>query len=335
MISLAAIFGFRNQSYTNSNKILLFHAWFDYIHSTSTIDGIDNKQDLLDLAKTSSKAQSSKIIPIVPDSTAKQIKAVKNDSTKINVLPGDSLKNKAKQDSLKRIENLSKDSTNVQVNRLIPIVPDSTVKLIKPVKNDSIKIYLSSEDSLRIKTKQDSLKRIEILSKDSTARIKYFHFYRDDYPNILFREKKRSSFFVYPSEGILSKTVQLDSTGEKVTIKESIAGKPIRESLELPIDEYIKLKLEAIKRDVWEQKGYEYKLKSTKKDLAQLITDITNIEIPLPSTPLLSIFGTPKINLKIAGQVDIHGAWRNETTTGITTSALGNTRNEPDFKQQV
>ena len=335
MISLAAIFGFRNQSYSNSNKILLFDACFDYTNSNSTIDRIDIKQDLLDLTKTSSNTQASMIIPFAPDSTVKQIKAVKNDSAKIHVLPNDSLRIKAKQDSLKRIENLPKDSTKIPINKLIPTVSDSTVKLIKPVKKDSLKTNLFSEDSLRIKTKQDSLKRIAILSKDSTARIKYFHFYRDDYPNILFREKKRSSFFVYPSEGVLSTTVKLDSTGKKVTIKESISGEPIRESLELPIDEFIKLKLEAIKRDVWEQKGYEYKLKSTKKDLSQLITDITNIEIPLPSTPLLSIFGAPHIKLNIAGQVDIHGAWRNETTTGITTSALGNTRNEPDFKQQV
>ncbi|MCX6174203.1 MAG: cell surface protein SprA [Ignavibacteriales bacterium] len=332
MITLAVIFGFRNQSYSNSNKLLLFDACFDYINSNSTIDNIDLKQDL---TECTNNVQSNKLIPIVPDSTVKPFKPVKIDSVKIHVSPGDSLRIKTKQDSLKRIENLSKGSTNVPSNKLIPIKPDSTVKPIKPVKNDSEKIHVFSGDSLRIKTKQDSLKRIENLSKDSTARIKYFHFYRDDYPNVLFRGKKKSSFFVYPSENMLSRTVQLDPTGKKVIIKETIAGKPIREYLELPIDEYIKLKLETIKRDVWEQKGYEYKLKDTKKDLSQLITDITNIEIPLPSTPLLSIFGPPHINLKIAGQVDIHGAWRNETTTGITTSALGNTRNEPDFKQQV
>ena len=39
--------------------------------------------------------------------------------------------------------------------------------------------------------------------------------------------------------------------------------------------------------------------------------------------------------MKIGGAVDIHGAWRNETTEGVTASRLGNTRNEPDFKQQV
>lgn len=50
---------------------------------------------------------------------------------------------------------------------------------------------------------------------------------------------------------------------------------------------------------------------------------------------MLSIFGAPKISLKIGGSVQIHGAWRSETTEGVTASRLGNTRNEPDFKQQV
>ncbi len=39
-----------------------------------------------------------------------------------------------------------------------------------------------------------------------------------------------------------------------------------------------------------------------------------------PSVSFLSIFGPPKISLKINGAVDIHGAWRNETTEGVTAS---------------
>ncbi len=200
---------------------------------------------------------------------------------------------------------------------------------------DSVKVVLSRRDSLIYKAKQDSIKRIDSLAADSTARLKYFRASRDDYYVTQFRPKKKSAFFVRPSEGVKSRQVQLDSTGTKVQIKEIIAGQPDKIILEMPLDEYINLRLGAITRDSWESLGYAYELKSDKKDLSQLITDITNIQIPLPASPLLSIFGKPGINLRISGAVDIHGAWRNETTTGITTSALGNTRNEPDFKQQV
>ncbi|MEG8989581.1 cell surface protein SprA [Ignavibacteria bacterium 4148-Me] len=194
---------------------------------------------------------------------------------------------------------------------------------------------MSRSDSIKFKAKQDSIKRIDSLAADSTARLKYFRAFREDYYVVPFRPKRQSPFFVYPSTATLNRIVQLDSTGTKVIIKEKIGGQEAKIFLEMPLEEYIKLRLEAITRDNWEQLGYQYKLKDTKKDLSQLITDITNIEIPLPSKSLFSIFGPPKINIKIAGAVDIHGAWRNETTEGITTSALGNTRNEPDFKQQV
>jgi len=200
---------------------------------------------------------------------------------------------------------------------------------------DTVQVKMSRADSIRFKAKQDSIRRIDSLSADSTARLKYFRAFREDYYVVPFRPKRQSPFFVYPSSATLNRIVQLDSTGTKVIIKEVIGGQEAKIFLEMPLEEYIKLRLDAITRDNWEQLGYQYKLKDTKKDLSQIITDITNIEIPLPSKSLFSIFGPPKINIKIAGAVDIHGAWRNETTEGITTSALGNTRNEPDFKQQV
>lgn len=214
-------------------------------------------------------------------------------------------------------------------------LPDTTIKGDTIKLADTTHVVLSKKDSLLLKAKQDSLKRIELLSQDSTARLKYFRAERSDYYSVPFRTKKTSAFFIQPSAASVIRTAELDSTGTKVIIKEKIAGQEAKVFIEIPLEEYIKLRLEAIDRDLWEQQGYKYEIKSDKKDLSQLITDITNIDIPLPSTSILSIFGPPKINLKISGSVDIHGAWRNETTTGVTTSAFGNTRNEPDFKQQV
>ncbi len=88
-------------------------------------------------------------------------------------------------------------------------------------------------------------------------------------------------------------------------------------------------------REEWEKLCYAYELTGGEGTLSELITSFTDFEIPLPSVGVLSIFGEPKISLKIGGSVQIHGAWRSETTEGVTASRLGNTRNEPDFKQQV
>ncbi len=103
----------------------------------------------------------------------------------------------------------------------------------------------------------------------------------------------------------------------------------------MPIDEYLKLSLANNQQQIWNRLNDNYVYKGSKKELTQLIKDITNFEIPLPSVGVLSIFGKPKISLRIGGAVDIHAAWNNSTTQGITASNLGNTINQPDFQQQV
>ncbi len=190
-------------------------------------------------------------------------------------------------------------------------------------------------DSLRADSIKKGLIEIDPTKIDSTARIKNFKYVRKDNRFLTFDPERKKSFYAYPSQQYIRRTVELDSTGKYVIIRELIANNEIRYPLKIPLEDYIKLKMESVKRGSWEKLGYKYTLKSSKDDLGQLLSDITNIEIPLPSVSFLSIFGPPKINLRINGAVDIRGAWRNETTEGVTASLLGNTRNEPDFKQQV
>lgn len=173
------------------------------------------------------------------------------------------------------------------------------------------------------------------MSLDSTARLQYFRYQREDIPYTTLAQKKRSKFFVEPSPAYKTRKVTIDSTGKYVEIQDIIAGKPSKIILRIPIEEYIEARLELEERKKWESLGYAYELKESKVGLSELIKSFTDFEIPLPSVGVLSIFGTPKISLKIGGSVQIHGAWRNETTEGVTASRLGNTRNEPDFKQQV
>ncbi len=196
-----------------------------------------------------------------------------------------------------------------------------------------------SKNGLDSLSKKDSLSVLEKIAKDphtldSTARLSYFKYDRNDAPNLFFRPKKPSSFFTTPSTGS-NRTAVLDSTGTFVIIKEEVAGLKIKPELRIPLEEYIALRQEGLNKDLWEDIGYKYELKEGKKDLSQILSDITNIDIPLPSVSFLSIFGPPKINLKINGAVDIKGAWKTETTSGLTASRLGNTRNEPEFKQTV
>jgi len=189
-----------------------------------------------------------------------------------------------------------------------------------------------ANDSLAIR---DSLLAIDSLAIDSTARIKHFQYKRKDYPYVSLFEKRNNPFFLKVPDALVSRTVSLDSTGQFVIIKETIDGKEWKVRATIPIEQYIQLRLAYIQRKNWEELAYKYDVKLGKKELGDVLATITNIDIPIPSNPVLSIFGPPKINLRINGAVTIDGSWRNEKTEGVTASLLGNVRNEPNFKQDV
>ncbi len=78
---------------------------------------------------------------------------------------------------------------------------------------------------------------------DSTNRVEYFHFTREDEPYVQLDEKKQSKFFVTPSTSIVQRTVNIDSTGKIVEIREKISGQDTKILLTMPIEDYIEAKL--------------------------------------------------------------------------------------------
>ncbi len=225
------------------------------------------------------------------------------------------------------------DSTDSLENLLLidSLLSDSDSATSYTILSDSL-----SSDSSSIYTQLgDSVAVVDSMAIDSTARLKHFHYIQPDYYNASATERFKSNFLIYPSVSKSQKVVELDSTGQFVLVKEIIAGKESRVMLKMPLSEYIDKMIDEVNKRGLTDLGRKFKLIEQQDDLGSLLTDITNIEIPLPSVSFLSIFGPPKISIRINGAVDIHGAWRNETTEGLTASRLGNTRNEPDFSQTV
>ena len=223
------------------------------------------------------------------------------------------------------------NSLNLSETNLFQSDTNETEKNIKLLENTSSDPTL---DTIPKITDKDSLRLIE-WSKDSTARLEHFRYQRTDFPVVRLKQKKLSKFFVEPSPSIKQRKINIDSTGKYVEIRELIGNNDSKILLRMPIEEYIQERLRIEERRLWEALGYEYQLKESKIGLQEFMKSFTDFEIPLPKVGVLSIFGEPKISLKIGGAVQIHGAWRSETTEGVTASRLGNTRNEPDFKQQV
>jgi len=126
--------------------------------------------------------------------------------------------------------------------------PDTNLTLwqLDSLKADSVKLGLIEVDSTTI---------------DSTARIKHFKYSRKDNQFLTLEPERKSSFFAQPSQRILRRTVELDSTGNFVIIKEFIGKNEVKFPLRIPLEQYIEMKLKYTKENSWEQLGYQYTLK--------------------------------------------------------------------------
>jgi len=205
---------------------------------------------------------------------------------------------------ISELENDSDHAINQLENIIFP--PDSG--------DDNFSLLdstFSSDSTLNIDStfSADTIK-VDWREIDSTNRVEYFRYTREDEPYVQLDEKKQSKFFVSPSVALIQRTVKIDSTGKIVEIHEKIAGRDAKILLKMPIEDYIEAKLAINERKNWEELGYKYDLRSSKLGLGELITSLTDFEIPLPKVGVLSIFGEPKISLKIGGAVQIHGAWK-------------------------
>lgn len=152
-------------------------------------------------------------------------------------------------------------------------------------------LFLSGKDTTLI---SDSLFIVDSLAIDSTARIKHFQYKRKDYPYVSLFEKRKNPFFLKIPDGLVSRSVALDSTGKNVIIKETIDGKEWKVRVTIPIEQYIQLRLAYVNRKNWEELAYKYDVKLGRKELGDIFAQITNIDIPIPSNPVLSIFGHQK-----------------------------------------
>jgi cell surface protein SprA len=293
--------------------------------------------------ETQSDSTLSKVIPVQSADTTAGIKNLtfpivppdttsKGNAPLVNsVLPKDTI--------------AAKDSSSVKKNIDLQIkLPVNTLKTFtdpKKNKNDKAKLNPAlAKDTSRFKDtlalKKDTIK-IDSMAIDSTARLKYMKYTRDDeVPNVQLNQQYQTDLIAKPSDAVAKRVITIDSTGDYVEIKDVVGTQDRKIILRMPLEDYINLQVGLNEANIWGNNFNSlYAFKSSKRELGELMKDITSFEIPLPSVGVFSIFGKPVIKLTIGGSVDIHGAWRNTSTQGVTTSALGNTQNEPSFQQQV
>ncbi len=231
-------------------------------------------------------------------------------------------------------------------------IPDSTAGKTQPVsppvqkgliakQSDTSKVVLPSlsdstaraPDSLSLSNKSDTLAaKSDTTAQDTLKLSKWLQYLQPQQPQASMFPTYQYPLFLYP--GALIHKATIDSSGKFVSIHETLLGSDIKIPIRVPLDEYVKLERAYLTQKGWEDLAHQYTL-TQQNELGSFMQGVTNISIPIPVNPVLSIFGPPRINLRISGAVDIQGAWRNQKTNTQTLSQLGNVTNQPDFKQDV
>lgn len=170
---------------------------------------------------------------------------------------------------------------------------------------------------------------------DSTARIAQFVHHRQDEPAVSMFPLPLSSLYLDIRSPAYQRDIQLDSTGRFITVREMVNGVDVKVPTTMPLEDYIHQRYLEEEKNNWRTFAVQYTMKEEKDQLAGILGSLTNIDIPVPANPLFSIFGGRGINLHVSGGVDLHGAFRNQSSDVSTVSQLDKSRSEPDFRQDV
>lgn len=186
-----------------------------------------------------------------------------------------------------------------------------------------------------IDTSFNVLAAIRALPRDSTARLEQFQAVRVDPIAVNPLRTVTSPLYLADPLQIRYRDV-LDSSKWIYHVRRSLGSWDTKFSEDIPLDEYKKLRLKRTIRSNWETMAHAYTLTGeTKTGLGELFGKVTNIQIPIPKNPIFSIFGPNIINLHINGGVDVTAGFRNTKSDLIASDPLSQSRNEPEFKQDV
>ncbi len=194
---------------------------------------------------------------------------------------------------------------------------------------------LGVRDTSRIRADSLLLRTLTAVPRDSSARLAMFHRVRTDPVQVDPMRTLPHPLYLREPPAVRG-VEELDSLEYRYRLRRVVGKADVKVPLDLTFDQYRSLRMERVLRDNWKVLAGEYKLEGEqKKGLSDVFGQITNIEIPVPKTPLFSIFGKNIINIRINGSVDIHGAFRNTKSDVVTANPLDQSRSEPDFDQQV
>jgi hypothetical protein len=117
--------------------------------------------------------------------------------------------------------------------------------------------------------------------------------------------------FRYLPEGMI-KYFDIDPDEKIIYHKYYFWSNPIGYDYTIPLENYLSLRKIAIERELWDSltKSYDLRTALSGGDIARILSQATGLTIPIPSNPIITIFGKPQISLNVNGEVNIRVGWR-------------------------
>jgi hypothetical protein len=173
-----------------------------------------------------------------------------------------------------------------------------------------------------------------VVDRDSSARLRDFVYARHDDPVVTPFPERTYPLFAQNRAASYRRDMAFDSTGNRLVFRETTGGVDAKIPETMPLKDYIAARLKFERRQMLAAEARKPKA-LVKRDIGDMLANITKISIPVPANPLFSIFGKNEINLNVTGAVDIKAGFRSTKSDQTTLSALDQVRNEPDFNQEV
>ncbi|MDH4069369.1 MAG: cell surface protein SprA [Ignavibacteria bacterium] len=174
-----------------------------------------------------------------------------------------------------------------------------------------------------------------VVYMDSTARMAHFKVSRKDSRVVNVFPDRTYTLFANPNPQIYKRETTIDSTGFIITFRETVGGKDVKTPVQMSLRDYLAAERKDHFRRLLAAEARKPPVLGPKDDVGELLSNLTQIEIPVPPNPIFSIFGKPEIKLNISGAVDIKAGFRNTKSDQIQISTQDQSRNEPDFSQDV
>lgn len=133
--------------------------------------------------------------------------------------------------------------------------------------------------------------------------------------------------------------VEFDSLSSNVFLYETLFGRRIGQPRILSLDEYISLRQKENQQRLWDERSVKYDIanaqKDVKDDLQKLLGNGLGIDIPIPQSPIFSIFGAPQVSFNVNGNVNLSAGWQWDNNNLTSINSFSSTQSAPFFNQNI